>query len=57
MTDLGKEVCHPPLACRGFSESGILLPLRRLQPPLLRLCLSDEQEDESMETTGKVEPI
>lgn len=60
MTDLGKErrLCGPlPLACHGFSEGRTLAAA--LEAPLLicSLSLSDEQEDESMETTGKVEPV
>lgn len=58
MTDLGKMGSKRKEA-RGLSESApVLWPAG---PPILpSLCcrsLSDEQEDESMETTGKVEPV
>lgn len=73
MTDLGKmgslgatqsepeggEVIHyHPPARAGFSESRTLLGPSG-GSSLLSCCLSlsDEQEDESMENTGKVEPV
>lgn len=70
MTDLGKMgslgqgsqnpiwggSCHFPPVCRGFQEVGLLGPWGA-SVFSLDVSLSDEQEDESMETTGKVEPV
>lgn len=53
---LGEQLSLPP-AGQGFSGSRTLLGPWEASAFSLAVSLSDEQEDESMETTGKVEPV
>lgn len=61
MTDLGKDGGHPaaslPQPVGAFQRVGFSCPSGGSNLLFPCLSLSDEQEDESMETTGKVEPV